>query len=88
MNGIYIEIESLESITGSLAEAKKKGLLKDISQEKVEMAFKDKTFPIRVPVNFGILLDYILAMGPMAKIFGKKIESNTIRFLEMAVRAG
>jgi len=86
MDRIYIEIESLESLTSLLTEAKKRGLLKDISQEKVEMAFKSKAFPIRVPVNTESLL--ALAGGPMGKIFGKKIENATIKYLEMAVRAG
>ena len=86
MNEIYIEIGSLDSLMLILAEAKRKGLLKDISPEKVRMAFRSKTFPIKVPVNMNSILE--LAGGPAAKIFGKKIENVTLKYLETAIRTG
>jgi len=86
VNQIFIEIESLDSLTTFLTEANKKGLLKDISPEKVRMAFRNKTFPIKVPVDLNSVLD--LAGGPVAKMFGKKIENATLKYLETAIRAG
>ena len=87
MEQIYIEINSLKSLTDLLTEAKKKGLLKDISVEKVERAFMNKAFPMRVPVKLDSLLD--LAGNPVVKkMFGKKIENATLGYLEKAIGAG
>lgn len=86
MNEIWIEIGNLDSLMLILTEAKRKGLLKDISPEKVRTAFRNRTFPVRVPVNMNSILE--LAGGPAAKIFGKKIENATLKYLEMAIKAG
>lgn len=87
MNQIYIEIGNLESLTNLLAEAKKKGLMKDISIDKVERAFRNKDFPMRVPVRMDGVIE--LAGNPvLKKMFGKRIENGVLNYLEKALGAG
>lgn len=87
MGRIYIEIENLDSLMSLLTEAKRKGLLKDVSIEKVERAFRNQDFPMRVPVNTDGILE--LAGNPMLKkMFGKKIENGVLTYLEKALGAG
>lgn len=87
MGQFYIEVGSLESLTNLITEAKKKGLMKDISIEKVERAFRNKAFPMKVPVQMGEILE--LAGNPMLKkMFGKKIENGMLTYLEKALGAG
>ena len=87
MGQIYIEIGNLDSLVNLLAEAKKKGLLKDISIEKVERAFKDKAFPMKIPVSVDGVLD--LCGKPMLrKMYGKKLETGVLTYLEKALGAG
>ena len=86
MGQIYIEIENLGSLTSLLTEAKKKGLMKDVSIDKVERAFENKDFPMRVPVKMDGILE--LAGNPMLrKMFGKKIENGVLTYLEKALGA-
>lgn len=87
MNQIYIEIGNLESLTNLLAEAKKKGLMKDISIDKVERAFRNKDFPMRVPVRMDGVIE--LAGNPvLKKMFGRRIENGVLNYLEKALGAG
>lgn len=87
MGRIYIEIENLDGLMSLLTEAKRKGLLKDVSIEKVERAFQNQNFPMRVPVNTDGILE--LAGNPMLKkMFGKKIENGVLTYLEKALGAG
>lgn len=87
MGQIYIEIGNLKSLTNLIAEAKKKGLMKDISIEKVERAFRNKAFPMKVPVQMDEVLE--LAGNPvLKKMFGKKIENGMLTYLEKALGAG
>lgn len=87
MGQIYIEIGNLKSLTNLIAEAKKKGLMKDISIEKVEKAFRNKAFPMKVPVQMDEVLE--LAGNPvLKKMFGKKIENGMLTYLEKALGAG
>lgn len=87
MGQFYIEVGSLESLTNLIAEAKKKGLMKDISIEKVERAFRNKAFPMKVPVQMDEVLE--LAGNPvLKKMFGKKLENGMLTYLEKALGAG
>ena len=87
MGQIYIEIENLDSLTSLLTEAKRKGLMKDVSIDKVDRAFQNKDFPMRVPVKMDGILE--LAGNPMLrKMFGKKIENGVLTYLEKALGAG
>ena len=87
MGQIYLEIENLDGLMLLLSEAKKKGLMKDVSLDKVKAAFANKAFPMRVPVRLDSILE--LAGNPMLKkMFGKKIENATLGYLEKALGAG
>ena len=83
----YIEVGSLDSLMKLLTESKKKGLMKDISVDKVERAFQNKEFPMRVPVSMDGILE--LAGNPMLKkMFGKRIENGVLAYLKKAYGAG
>ena len=87
MDQIYIEIGNLNSLMSLLTEAKKKGMMKDISLEKVRIAFTNKPFPMRVPVKLDGIIE--LAGNPMLKkMFGKKIENGLLTYLEKALGVG
>lgn len=72
---IFLEIESAEGLTAFLAEAKKTGLLKDVSMKDIQDAVRKKEFPLRIPVNLDAVLN--LCRNPvLRKLFGGKIESR------------
>ena len=87
MSQVCLEIGSLDTLMAFLTEAKKAGLLKDISLENVKYLFSRKAFPIRVPVDLNAVL--AVAENPIVRTtFGKKIESTTVDVLNMALRPG
>ena len=84
---VYLEIETLDGLIAFMAEAKKTGLLKDISLEGMKRSFSRKDFPIRVPVNLDAVLD--LCRNPIIrKAFGKKIEDTTKKYILTAIETG
>lgn len=87
MGQFYIEIEDLDSLLRLLTEAKKKGLMKDVSIDKVERAFRNKVFPMRVPVRMEGILE-LVGNAMLRKMFGKKIENGVLTYLEKALGAG
>ena len=87
MSQIYLEIGSLESLTGFIQEAKDAGLLKDISLKKVEDLMSTKAFPVRVPVELDQVVN-LMANPMVRKIFGKKIEETTVRTILRAAKEG
>lgn len=87
MSQVYLEIGNLATLTAFIADAKKNGLLKDISAEQVEMAFRGKTFPIRIPVDLSAVLD-VAGNMVVRKTFGRQIEKKTVDILNQALRLG
>lgn len=87
MSQIYLEIGSLESLTGFIQDAKGAGLLKDISTQKVADLMSSKEFPVRVPVELDQVLK-LMANPMVRKIFGKKIEETTVRTILKAAKEG
>lgn len=86
-NLIYLEIGNMESLMNVLKEAKRNGLMKDISPEMVRNAFINKEFPIRFPVKLDVILQ--LAGNPiLRKMFGKKVEETTLKMLKKAAETG
>ena len=84
---IFLEIESAEGLTAFLKEAKKTGLLKDVSLNDIEDAIRTKEFPLRIPVNLDAVLN--LCRNPvLRKLFGGKIESKAKMILATAKRKG
>ena len=87
MNRVYLEITDGQEVMTFLTEAKKKGLLKDISAEKVEMALRQKAFPIKVPISLDGIIG--LAGNPVVKkMFGRKIDDAAIKYLKAALETG
>ena len=83
---IFLEIDSAEGLIAFVKEAKKTGLLRDISMDELENITKKKRFPVRIPVNMNAVLD--LCRNPILKrLFGAKIDSKAKRYLE-AIKAG
>ena len=83
---IFLEIDSAEGLTTFVKEAKKTGLLRDISMDEIKNITKKKRFPVRIPVNMNAVLD--LCRNPILKrLFGAKIDSKAKRYLE-AIKAG
>ena len=83
---IFLEIDSAEGLIAFIKEAKKTGLLRDISMTEIESVTKKKSFPVRIPVNMNAVLD--LCRNPVLKrLFGAKIDSKAKGYLE-AIKAG
>ena len=87
MNQVYLEIGDLDSLVNFILEVQKKtGLLKDISVNKVRQAMSGKVFPMQIPVDLDSVIG--LAGNPVVKkIFGKKIEDTTIKYLLAAIES-
>ena len=83
MSQVNLEIDSLETLIAFIEDAKKVGLLKDISTEQVKVSFSRKTFPIRIPVDLNAFL--AIAGKPILKPFGKQIEKKTVDILNKAL---
>ena len=87
MAQVYLTIGDLDSLLSFLEEAKEKtGMLKDISLLDVKQSLSDKDFPMQIPVN----LDGVLKLcgNPMLKkMFGKKVENTTRKYLKAAMSA-
>lgn len=89
MNGqVYLEIRDPTSLISFLAEAKKKtGMLKDVSLDDVRDRLADTDFPICIPVNLDGILN--LCGNPILKrMFGKKVEDTTKKYLKTVLGAG
>lgn len=88
MSRIYLEIGNKTELISFLREAKERtGLLKDISLKKVNDTLKESDFPIRIPVNLDGVLD--LCGNPiLKKMFGKKVEDTTRKYLKKVMEAG
>ena len=83
---IFLEIDSAEGLVAFVTEAKKTGLLRDISMTEIESITRKKSFPVRIPVNMNAVLD--LCKNPiLRRLFGAKIDSKAKRYLE-AIKAG
>lgn len=79
MDQVNLEIGSLETLVAFIENAKKVGLLKDISTNQVKVSFSKVTFPIRIPVDLNALI--AIAGKPILKPFGKQIEKKTVDIL-------
>lgn len=79
MDQANLEIGSLETLVAFIENAKKVGLLKDISTDQVKVSFSRKTFPIRIPVDLNAII--AIAGKPVLKPFGKQIEKKTVDIL-------
>ena len=79
MDQVNLEIGNLETLITFIENAKKVGLLKDISTNQVKVSFSKMTFPIHIPVD---LNGVIAIVGkPILKPFGKQIEKKTVDIL-------
>lgn len=88
MSQIYLEIRDADSLVSFLLETQKRtGLLKDISPVKLKEALRNKEFPIRVPVNMNGVLD-VAANPILKKVFGKRVEEATRRYIKAALEIG
>ena len=83
MSQVNLEIDNLETLLAFIEDAKKVGLLKDISTEQVKVSFSGKTFPIRIPVDLNAFL--AIAGKPILRPFGKQIEKKTVDILNKAL---
>ena len=88
MSQVSLEIDSLATLIAFLEDAKKAGLLKDVSTAQVEHAFKNKVFPIRVPIDLNAVLA-IAGNKVVRTTFGGKIQKGTVDILnKIAMSAG
>lgn len=85
MAQVHLEIGNKQEFISFLAEAKKKtGMLKDISLREVNDRLSEDDFPVRIPVNLDGVLN--LCANPMLrKLFGKKVEDTTRKYLKAAM---
>lgn len=88
MAKVFLEIGSKTELLMFMKEAKEKtGLLKDISLKDLNCSLHEENFPIRIPVNLDSVLD--LCGNPMLKkLFGKKVEETTRKYLKAAMATG
>lgn len=88
MSQVYIEIGNKNELISFLQEAKvKTGLLKDVSLNKVNHSLNESDFPMRIPVNLDGVLN--LCENPiLKKMFGKKVEEVTKKYLRRVMEAG
>ncbi len=88
MTQVYLTIGDKQEFISFLAEAKKKtGLLKDISLEQVNYSLSENDFPVSIPISLDGVLN--LCGNPiLKKMFGKKVEDVTRKYLKAAMRAG
>lgn len=88
MTQVYLTIGDKQEFISFLAEAKKKtGLLKDISLEQVNYSLNENDFPVSIPISLDGVLN--LCGNPiLKKMFGKKVEDVTRKYLKAAMRAG
>lgn len=78
---VYIEIEDLDRLIAFVTEAKKEGLLKDISLAEVRHTFSKKSFPVRIPIELNAILG--LAKNPVVKkVISGKLENATRKALK------
>lgn len=87
MNQVYLEIESLETLVAFIADAKKAGLLKDISTDQVRTSFSKKTFPIRIPVDLSAIIK-VAGNKVVKTAYGKTIQEKTVDILNKALSPG
>lgn len=83
---VYLEIENVDQLIAFVTEAKKEGLLKDISLAEVRHTFNKKTFPIRVPIELNAILG-LCKNSIVKKIIGGKFETLTRKAMKY-VEAG
>lgn len=84
MSQVNLEIKDPETLIAFIEDAKKVGLLKDISTEQVKKSFSGKTFPIRVPVDLDAVLK--AAGNRIVKTaFAKTIQDKTVDILNKAL---
>ena len=87
MSQVCLEIGDLETLVAFIEDAKRTGLMKDVSLDNVKDCFRKKSFPIRIPVDMNAFLE--VAGNPIIrKAFGKKIEKKTVDILNQALRPG
>ena len=79
MSQVNLEIDNLETLITFIQDAKKIGLLKDVSTAQVKHSFSKTEFPIRIPVDLNAVLAF--AGKPILKPFGKQIERKTLDIL-------
>lgn len=80
MGKVYLEVDDLETLIAFIQDAKKVGLLKDVSTAQVRNIFSKKEFPLRVPVDLNAILN--VANNKVVKAtFGKRIEAKTVDIL-------
>ena len=86
MGRICQEIADRDDLIGVIAEAKRKGLLKNVNVQGVQAELQKVPFPIRIPVD----IDAVMAMSGNAivrKVAGPRIESVLLRTIRAAVAA-
>ena len=87
MGQIYLEITDKASLIAFIAEAKKTGLLKDLSIQGVDRYLPEERFPVRVPIDICSIIK--LAENPVIKkLFSKKIDTTFMSYLIKAIEAG
>lgn len=87
MSQVNLEIESLDTLIAFIEDAKKVGLLKDISTEQVKISFSTKIFPIRVPVDLDAVIK-VAGNKVVKAAFGKTIQDKTVDILNKALSPG
>lgn len=84
MSQVNLEIKDLETLIAFIEDAKKVGLLKDISTEQVKRSFSGKTFPIRIPVDLDAVLK-VAGNRIVKTAFAKTIQDKTVDILNKAL---
>ena len=84
MNQVCLEIGDLATLMALLTDAKKKGLLKNVSLEQIETLYSKKSFPIRVPVDVFTIIEKA-SNSPAVKLKRKEIEKKTVDILNQVL---
>lgn len=87
MSQVNLEIESLDTLIAFIEDAKKVGLLKDISTEQVKRSFGGKAFPIRIPVDIDAVLK-VAGNKVVKTVYGNEIQKKTVDILNKALSPG
>ena len=81
---IYLEIRDLDSLMAFIDEAHRKGFLSQIETKDIRLGLREKSFPVRVPIDLDAVLR--LAANPIVKkMFGKIMETTTMRYIRSAM---
>ena len=84
MSQVCLEIGDLATLMALLTDAKKKGLLNNVSLEQIETLYSKKSFPIRVPVDVFTIIEKA-SKSPAVKLKRKEIEKKTVDILNQVL---